>query len=242
MRRLFRIVIGFIAAMLAAGATQVMFALPPTELLTLDEAARSSRVIEMGGLMLRAATHSAIFCVGFAPIAILIGELQRRRAWTYYAIVGIIISLGGFLAEFAAQNAAQPTILNTYALIAFVTTGLVSGLIYWNVSGRNAGRRRAAARIRVAGGPDAGTWETDEEYDDGRGKGTGAGTGGSQSDGDGDKRSIDPSSAKPGQDDEFTPTQPMTSVPAAGPKAQERPRLVVAGSVPNSGDSKRQKG
>lgn len=233
MRRLFRIIFGFIAAMLAAGATQVMFALPPVEFMALDEAARSNHLIEMGALMLRAATHSAIFCIGLAPVAILVGELQRLRGWTYYALAGIIISLGGFLAEYASENAAQPTIVNTYALITFITTGAVGGVIYWMVSGHNAGRRRPVARIRVAGGSDAGTWESDDD-DVGHTKPRGR-----------DSQTSKPDDA-PGTTksalDSAVPMRPMTSVPTTGPKISVRPRLLVADTLPDSNGEKSTQG
>ena len=247
MRRLFRIMFGFIAAMLAAGAMQVMFALPPAEVMALDEAARADRLFEMGALILRAATHSAIFCIGLAPVAILIGELQRLRGWTYYTVAGIIISLGGFLAEYASENAAQPTIVNTYALIAFTTTGAVGGFIYWMMSGRNAGRRRPVARIRVAGDHDAGTWESGDS-DSGvvdmaaTGRGMGDGKDASKpSAQDGHNPNPDtPDTTKDGQHS-ATVVRPMTSVPTAGPKIPLRTRLQVADALPDGNGEKTNK-
>jgi hypothetical protein len=82
-RRLMRILFGFVAAMLAAAVSEVLFALPLSELFSMDKAARIDRLIEMGGLVLSAATHSAIFSAGFAPFAILIAEWQRLCHWTY---------------------------------------------------------------------------------------------------------------------------------------------------------------
>lgn len=149
MRTFVRILAGLIAAMLAAAMTVVLFALPPTELVTLEETARGERLFEIGGLVLRAATHALIFCAGFAPIVILIAEWQRLRSWPFYVIVGVVIAAGGFLAQYVSENAAQPTILNNYALVAFVTMGAVGGLVYWMLAGRHAGARRSAEEVEA---------------------------------------------------------------------------------------------
>lgn len=223
--------------MLAAGATQVLFAWPLADLMVLDGLARTDRLIEIGTVMARAATHSAIFCIVFAPIAILIGEVQRLRGWTYYTLAGVLISLCGFAAEYAAENAAQPTIVNTYALMAFVTTGAVSGFFYWIVSGRNAGRRRPRTPIRVASGSglDAGTGET---ADDASGGGTqpvmAHSTETNESRGD-DKLNQEAGTSDienaPDESKSTNPTRPRTSVPSAGPQIKERPPTIVAETV-----------
>ncbi len=150
MRRLLLILFGFVAAMLAAAVCEVLFAMPPAELAAMDQAARTERLIEMGGLVLRAATQSAIFSAGFAGFAIFIAEWQQLRDWLYYAIIGGLIALGGFLAQYASENAAEPTIWNNYALAAFMTSGGVGGLIYWMFAGRHAGRRRRPAWLQAA--------------------------------------------------------------------------------------------
>lgn len=239
MLRFLRIVLGFIAAMLAAGATQVMFAMPPAEFVALDEALRGNRLIEMSALMLRAATHSAIFCAGFAPIAIVIGELLRLRGWAYYTLAGIIMSLGGFIAEYASENAAQPTIVNTYALIAFVVTGAVGGFVYWIVAGHHAGRRRSAAHIRVAGQKDRGNEEPGEvgreiDSDASHSRKVPTGHSGVQRD-DSHDQGDSASTTDAGDEDNALTTRPMTSAPKTGPKVAVRPGLAIAGSVPDSG-------
>lgn len=298
MRRFLRIVIGFVTAMLAAGVSVVSFALPPSELVAMDEAARASRLIEMGGLVLRSATHSAIFSAGFALIAIVIAEWQNLREWTYYAVVGIIIASGGFLAQYASENAVEPTILNNYALIAFMTTGAVGGLVYWMISGRHAGRRRPPARLRVAEEPaDTVTADDDDTRQDAGKDADLAGTdtpGDHEPDGSGVTAEGEPKagaasdqpSQEAGQSAAETPNapaaaataettrpqtsggdaqgtgetarqtaakqppapagprggvptaQPMTSVPQTRPRLAVKPRLKVAGSVPDSGPSK----
>lgn len=221
--------------MLAAGATQVLFAWPLADLMVLDGLARTDRLIEIGTVMARAATHSAIFCIVFAPIAILIGEVQRLRGWTYYTLAGVLISLCGFAAEYAAENAAQPTILNSYALMTFISTGAVSGFFYWIVSGQNAGRRRSVAAIRVASRPDARTAET---ADDASGGGTqpvmAHSTETNESRGD-DKLNQEAGTSDienaPDESKSTNPTRPRTSVPSAGPQIKERPPTIGAETV-----------
>lgn len=152
MRKLLRVLSGYVLAMLAAGTTQVMFAVPPT-----SAADPASWWNFAGVLILAAATHIAIFSLIFAFVAIAIAEWLGRDTWTYYVLTGLAIALGGFFAEYASENAAQPTIVNNYALVAFATTGAVAGLVYWLVAGHRAQRvRRAAPSGRIAVDPGEG--------------------------------------------------------------------------------------
>jgi hypothetical protein len=145
-----RIIVGYATAILAAAITQVRFALPHAPSVTEGGEALLSWWSDFGMLALAVATHIAIFSSVFALIAITIGEWQRLRDWTYYVLSGVVIALGGFLAQYASEAAAQPTIINNYALVAFAATGLVGGLVYWLVAGHKAGANRQPARIEVA--------------------------------------------------------------------------------------------
>lgn len=140
-RGFLRIVVGYVLAMLIAGLVQVLFALPPTELASLSGDALIARASLLGIYVLAAATHSAIFAVVFAAVAIALAEWQRVRNALYYVMTGIAIALAGFLAQYASENAAQPTIVNTYALLAYVVTGAIAGAVYWAFSGNRAGGR-----------------------------------------------------------------------------------------------------
>ncbi len=141
-RGFLRVVTGFVLAVLVAGLVQVLFARPPVDLAGLPQAELLERLESRGILTLAIATHSAIFSSLFALLAIMVAEWLRVRSAVYYAFTGLAIGLAGFLAQFASENAAQPTIVNTYALIAYATTGLVAGLAYWLFAGRRAGRRK----------------------------------------------------------------------------------------------------
>jgi hypothetical protein len=140
-RGFFRIVFGYLLAVLVAGAVQVMFALPPTELASLSGDALLDRLSLLGVYSLGAATHSAIFALVFALVAIALAEWQAVRHAGYYMMTGLAIALAGFLAQYASENAIQPTIVNTYAMIAYCITGLLAGTVYWAFAGSRAGRR-----------------------------------------------------------------------------------------------------
>jgi hypothetical protein len=57
-------------------------------------------------------------------------------------VVGLLIAVGGFFAVSFFEVEGQPTIVNNYALWAFLTVGVFGGLAYWLVAGRRAGGRR----------------------------------------------------------------------------------------------------
>jgi len=132
-RGMFRVIIGFAIACLAAGLTMVLFVYTPLELVT--ELA-GQRVSEVSLLALAAATHSAVFAAPFALIGAAFAEWQKIGSWLYYALVGIAIAAVGFLAQFWTEAAGEASIVNGYAVTAFIVTGFVAGVIYWLFSGR----------------------------------------------------------------------------------------------------------
>jgi hypothetical protein len=144
---LVRILVGFTAACLVAGAATVAFVITPLDIATLPAELRPDRLSSAGTLSLLAATHSAIFSFPFAIIAILVAEWRCIRSWVYYAIVGILIAFAGFGAEYLNEVGAQPSIVNAYAIRAYLAVGFLGGLAYWLVAGRRAGGRRGDERI-----------------------------------------------------------------------------------------------
>jgi hypothetical protein len=135
--RIIRVLFGFVLACLAAGLTVVLFVYSPVELAS-DLA--SDRAAEAGLLALAAATHSAMFAAPFALIGAAIGEWQRIGGWPYYVLVGVAISAIGFLTQYWTESGSDASILNNYAVTAFLVTGVVAGIVYWLVSGRCADR------------------------------------------------------------------------------------------------------
>jgi drug/metabolite transporter (DMT)-like permease len=139
LERIFRVLVGFVMACLAAGFTKVLFAVPPSEIYSLPPDVASDRMSKLLESGLFAAIWSAIFTFPFALVAAAIGEWRRIRDWTYYAIVGLAVSLVGFLTQHSAEQVGQPSIMNNYGLTAFITAGFMGGLFYWLFAGRNAG-------------------------------------------------------------------------------------------------------
>ena len=144
MLTLLRVLFGFIIACLVAGAVTVVFIVTPGDLAALPADAQAERLSNAGVLALLTATHSAIFSFPFALLAIGAAELWRLRSWIYYASVGVIVALGGFSAEYLNEVPGEPSILNNYALAAFLTAGVFGGLAYWLFAGRRAGPRRGS--------------------------------------------------------------------------------------------------
>lgn len=129
-----RVLIGFALACIAGALIQLGFA-TPNDVLT-DDPDRLSWSVEQ---VLLAATHSAVFSAPFALVAAAIGEWQSIRSWVYYALAGIAISIAGFFALYSGETVGPNSIVNQYAIVAYLCSGLVGGLAYWLISGRNAG-------------------------------------------------------------------------------------------------------
>lgn len=150
--RLVKVLISFLLACLAVGLTKVLFATTPSELASLppDIAAdKMAKVFESG---IFAGVQSAMFAAPFALVAAAIGEWRRLRDWVYYAASGVGIALIGFLAHYSAEAQGAPTIVNNYALGAFLTAGFVGGLVYWLFAGRLAGSHAPAMTTANMGG------------------------------------------------------------------------------------------
>ena len=101
--------------------------------------------------VLLAATHSAVFSAPFALVAAAIGEWQAIRGWFYYALAGTAIAIAGFIALYSGEANTDASIVNRYALAAYLVSGFVGGLVYWVLSGRYAGEVDA---INGPAGPD----------------------------------------------------------------------------------------
>lgn len=150
-----RILFGFVVACIVAGLVTVLFVITPSELYALPEDKMMDQIESVGILSLVAGTQSAVFSAPFALVAALIGEWQRLRGWLYYGLVGMLISGAGFLAQSVSETTGQPTIVNTYALAAFLAAGLIGGLAYWLTAGKWAGAGSSVAADRNGDrGPD----------------------------------------------------------------------------------------
>lgn len=153
--RVIRVIIGFVLACLAAGLTLVLFVYTPGEFASQASDIVSDRATEAWVLTLAAATQAAVFAAPFALIATVIGESRQIGSWTYYVLVGIAIAVVGFLAQHASEAAGQASILNNYALSAFLATGFVGGFVYWLFAGRYAAGPTPPAKPEIKRPPAA---------------------------------------------------------------------------------------
>ena len=138
-KTLARILAGFLLASFIAGLVQVMYVWTPAELASVPTAAFPAKAGNTLELALLAATHSAIFGAAFALIAAGIAEWLSIRSIGYFLFAGTAIALLGFTAQYASEVSGQPTILNNYALQAYLTAGFFAGLAYWLAAGHRAG-------------------------------------------------------------------------------------------------------
>ncbi len=147
----FGIFAGYLLACIAFGAVLVAFVITPAELLSLpsDEAGR--RLSNAGLLALASGSWAAVFASPLALVAAVIAERRAIRKWLYYTIVAVLAAGIGFLAQYVSELQGAPTIFNTYALIAFLTAGVIAGLVYWLIAGRYASSPRRAPQHAASG-------------------------------------------------------------------------------------------
>lgn len=143
-RTLTRVLLGFALACLVAALVQVLFVTTPAELAAVPAGAFPAEASNAFALVLKAATHFAIFALAFTLIAAGIAEWLSLRGIGYWLAVGAGIGMLGFIAQFSSEVAGQPTILNTYALQSFLTAGFFGGLTYWLIAGVRSGSRNSA--------------------------------------------------------------------------------------------------
>ena len=153
LRRIFRVLFGFILACLAAAATIVAFA-DIQELKMLDTDAAEELLSTYGLRVLSFAVQGIMYyAVPVALIGVLIGEWRRIQSWSYYTLVALAITLAGCLAWYFNE----PMIVNNYALTAFLTAGFAGGFVYWLFAGRRAGMPHARLTqydfAKSSGGP-----------------------------------------------------------------------------------------
>ncbi len=139
-----RVLIGFAVACLAAGFVQVLFAVTPAELVV----AGDDRLGEAATWGLLSATQIAVFAAPFALLAAIVSEWQGIRSFAYHAIVAMAIAVAGFGLIHVTESTSEASIVNSYAMAAYLTSGFVGGLIYWLFAGRSA-NRASHAQLRM---------------------------------------------------------------------------------------------
>ena len=140
--RLFATFFGFLAACFVAGAV-VVYALlfPEMDLQTLDLDSGSVNVIFGIGFMLVSG-----FALVPALIAVLVTEASSIRHILAYAIFGGIAGLCCYLAfiPFDTVTMTFEGIVRRHAEV-MVGAGILGGVVYWLIAGRNAGDWRVAS-------------------------------------------------------------------------------------------------
>jgi len=142
MSSILRTIFGYALACLTAAAVVVLFVKTPAQLLALPQAEQLQTLESTGLLILAAATHSAVFALPFALIAILIGILFKSNKALFYSAAGVAISLFGFAALYFSDPARTQALLNSYALTAYALSGLLGGYAYWLFAGRFVGKAK----------------------------------------------------------------------------------------------------
>jgi hypothetical protein len=141
-----RILAGFALACFAAAATLVLFVYAPADLAGLSADLNGARLSEAGYFALVIAPWVALSAAPLALVGVLVAETYRIAAWPFYLLAGLGTALVGFFVQHSSESRGVPGIFEAYALIAFLTAGLVGGLVYWASSGRY---------VPPAGGPTA---------------------------------------------------------------------------------------
>jgi hypothetical protein len=130
--RLVRILTGFALASFAAAVTLVAFVYAPSETAGLTGARLSA-----AGYFAIVITPWVALCAALpAFISVMIAEARHIAGWTFYVLAGIGTAAVGFLVQYWTETRVGPGIFQAYALIAFLTAGLIGGLAYWVSSGR----------------------------------------------------------------------------------------------------------
>ncbi|MDX2202619.1 MAG: hypothetical protein NW223_07710 [Hyphomicrobiaceae bacterium] len=153
MGRVLRVLFGFVIACLAAGLALVLFVHTPAEFPEWP----AEKFSETAMLALAVGTQAAIFAAPFAFIGTIYSEWRGLSSATYSVGLGILIALLGFWVQYTGEAGGPDTIFNIYAVIAFIVTGFVGGIVYWLLSGRCAGGRRSEGDGSDASGTPNGT-------------------------------------------------------------------------------------
>lgn len=153
MGRFARVCAGYVLACVAAAYTKLLFMTTPAQLSTLPSDLLAERMTDILSRGWKYAVLFVIFSLPFAVIAIAVAEWRRLGGWQYCVLSAIAISMVSYVARYNGEAPGDPTIVNNYALLAYVTTGFVAGLLYWLVAGRSSGRRIYSAEPEAEPAP-----------------------------------------------------------------------------------------
>jgi hypothetical protein len=144
--RILRIAFGFAVACLAAAATLVAFVFAPGNWGALGAELNGARLSEAGFFALLITPHVIVAAALPALVAAIYAETRKVTGWPFYGLAGIGVGLAGFFLQHLTEAPDPESIFQAYALMAFLTAGLVGGLVYWAASGRYAAGAAAPAK------------------------------------------------------------------------------------------------
>jgi hypothetical protein len=89
---------------------------------------------------------SFVGATAFVPAMLLIvlAEIARMRSFLYYAVAGAVVGLASYFGsdvEFRLENTTDVAPVG-HPLQLAAAAGIIGGLTYWLIAGRNAGRSR----------------------------------------------------------------------------------------------------
>jgi hypothetical protein len=136
--RVVRIPFGFALASFAAAATLVLFVYAPGDWAGLRADLNGDRLSEAGYFALVITPWVAVCAAVPALIGVAFAETKEISGFMFYALVGVATAAIGFLFQHYSETPGGMAFFQSYTLLAFLTSGLVGGLVYWAASGRYA--------------------------------------------------------------------------------------------------------
>lgn len=79
------------------------------------------------------------FSLALAGIVIVVTESFALRSWLYYAAAGAVMGVLALVTLETEHGRAMSSRMADFEALIFVAAGLVAGLVYWLIAGRNAG-------------------------------------------------------------------------------------------------------
>ena len=143
--RALRVLMGYLLACIAFALVLVAFVFTPGEFASLPADAVTERLAMAGFQLLASFIQVVIFAAPAALVAAGIAEWRHVSAWFYYVVMALLIAGIGFLAQYASELQGAPTIVNGYAVVAFLAGGISAGLVYWLAVARRPAPGKAAA-------------------------------------------------------------------------------------------------
>jgi hypothetical protein len=144
--RIIVIVFGLIVAIMAAGVTLAIGIIAP------DWAGVDADPFErLSFFIVSFFATSFVGAVAILPAAVLIvvSEAARWRSFLYYGVGGALVALASYYGSDISVRLENTTDVTpvTNALQLAAAAGIIGGLVYWLIAGRNAGRWRELKAI-----------------------------------------------------------------------------------------------